>query len=240
MPSMIGTEIAPPRPAGASHTTNTLFVKKISGEIEMSKPPPMIAGVLASAAIASGATSASWLVSPKPPDSVVMFAISSPTARISPKREAVVAHHPAGVEAPPRRGAARSAGSVSDCAIAHLARPRRRTPRRASRARARRGRARGTARARGTRARGPSARRARRPRSRASRRRGRGSASAPSRRVEVVLGADVDAAGRVVEQQDLRPRGEPAGDHDLLLVAAADSVVIASSGSPSTIPRRLT
>ena len=84
MPSMIGIETAPPRPAGASHTMNTLFVKKISGEIEMSKPPLMIAGVLASAAIASGATSASWLVSPNPPDSVPMFAISRPTARISP------------------------------------------------------------------------------------------------------------------------------------------------------------
>ena len=82
---MIGTEIAPPSPAGTSQAMNTLLVKKISGEIEMSKPPPMIAGVLASAAIASGATSASWFVSPKPPDSVAMFAISRPTARISPK-----------------------------------------------------------------------------------------------------------------------------------------------------------
>ena len=56
---MIGTETAPPSPCGASQTTKTLFVRKISGEIERSKPPPMIDGALASAAIASGATSAS-------------------------------------------------------------------------------------------------------------------------------------------------------------------------------------
>src|SRR3954454_22327668 len=39
-------------------------------------------------------------------------------------------------------------------------------------------------------------------------------------RVEIALGADVDAPRRVVEQQDLRVRGQPAGHHDLLLVAA--------------------
>jgi hypothetical protein len=84
-PRMIGTETAPANPSGASHTMKTLLRQKISGEIEMSKPPPMIAGVLASAAIASGATSASWLLSPNPPDSLVMFAISSPSARSNPK-----------------------------------------------------------------------------------------------------------------------------------------------------------
>ena len=38
--------------------------------------------------------------------------------------------------------------------------------------------------------------------------------------VEVVLRADVDAAGRVVEQEDLRAEREPARDDHLLLVAA--------------------
>src|SRR6185437_1215310 len=38
--------------------------------------------------------------------------------------------------------------------------------------------------------------------------------------VEVVLGVDVDAAGGVVQQQDPRPEGEPAGDDDTLLVPA--------------------
>ena len=37
----------------------TLLTSTISGEIERSKPPPMIDGALASAAIASGATFAS-------------------------------------------------------------------------------------------------------------------------------------------------------------------------------------
>ena len=45
----------------------------------------MIDGALAIAAIASGATLASWLVRPKPPCSVVMFAMSSATARSAAK-----------------------------------------------------------------------------------------------------------------------------------------------------------
>ena len=36
------------------------------------------------------------------------------------------------------------------------------------------------------------------------------------------LGADVDALGRLVQDDDLRPRGEPLGDHHLLLVAAGE------------------
>ncbi len=56
---MIGTEMAPPSPCGASQTTKTQFVRQISGEIERSNPPPMIDGALAIAAIATGATLAS-------------------------------------------------------------------------------------------------------------------------------------------------------------------------------------
>ena len=41
-------------------------------------------------------------------------------------------------------------------------------------------------------------------------------------RVDVGLGARVDAAGRVVEHHDVRLRREPARDHDLLLVAAGE------------------
>ena len=66
-------------------------------------------------------------------------------------------------------------------------------------------------------------------------------AGAPAReqRVDVALGADVDAAGRVVEQQDPRLRREPAGDHDLLLVAAAERGDRVARDAPSTIRSRL-
>ena len=43
---------------------------------------------------------------------------------------------------------------------------------------------------------------------------------AADQRVHLGLGADVDAARRVVEQQDRWPGLEPLGEHDLLLVAA--------------------
>ena len=39
--------------------------------------------------------------------------------------------------------------------------------------------------------------------------------------LDLRLGADVDAPGRLVEDQDLRVRRQPAGEDDLLLVAAA-------------------
>ena len=39
-------------------------------------------------------------------------------------------------------------------------------------------------------------------------------------RVDLRLGADVDAAGRLVEDQDAAARRQPLGEHDLLLVAA--------------------
>ncbi len=42
--------------------------------------------------------------------------------------------------------------------------------------------------------------------------------------VDAVLGADVDAAGGLVHQHDLRRRGEPPGEHDLLLVAAGEEL----------------
>ena len=40
--------------------------------------------------------------------------------------------------------------------------------------------------------------------------------------VDLELGADVDAAGRLVQDQDARLAGEPAGEHHLLLVAARE------------------
>ena len=84
---------------------------------------------------------------------------------------------------------------------------------------ARRRRARPTPRPGGGRRRGRTARRARRCRSSRSapapRRRGRA-----DQRVHLRLGADVDAARRVVEQHHRRLRVEPLGEHDLLLVAA--------------------
>ena len=42
-------------------------------------------------------------------------------------------------------------------------------------------------------------------------------------RVEFRLGADVDAARRVVEQQHARVRSQPAGDDALLLIAAGQA-----------------
>ncbi len=39
-------------------------------------------------------------------------------------------------------------------------------------------------------------------------------------RVHVRLGGDVDAAGRLVDDQQRRSEREPAGQHDLLLIAA--------------------
>ena len=46
-------------------------------------------------------------------------------------------------------------------------------------------------------------------------------ASAPQQPVDFRLGADVDAARRLVDDQHLRREREPLGEHDLLLVAAA-------------------
>ena len=92
---MIGTEMAPPSPCGASQTTKTPFVKTISGEIERSKPPPMIDGALASAAIASGATLASWSVDAEA--AVHRWRCSrsaAPMARTSREAEAVGADRP--------------------------------------------------------------------------------------------------------------------------------------------------
>ena len=40
--------------------------------------------------------------------------------------------------------------------------------------------------------------------------------------VDLELGADVDAAGRLVQDQDARLARQPAGEHDLLLVAAGE------------------
>ena len=40
--------------------------------------------------------------------------------------------------------------------------------------------------------------------------------------VNLRLGSDVDSAGRLVEEEDLRARRDPAGDDRLLLVAAAE------------------
>ncbi len=44
----------------------------------------------------------------------------------------------------------------------------------------------------------------------------------PQQLVEFLLGADVDAACRIVEQNDPRPAHQPLGDDDLLLVAARE------------------
>ena len=49
-------------------------------------------------------------------------------------------------------------------------------------------------------------------------------------RVELRPGADVDAAGRLVEQQDLGRAEQPAREHDLLLVAAGQGADRRGSG----------
>jgi hypothetical protein len=65
--STIGTASIPPRPFGTSTMTKTAEQKVISGEIVRSKPPRplMIDGVLAIAAIASGANVANCCTQPK-------------------------------------------------------------------------------------------------------------------------------------------------------------------------------
>ena len=200
-------------------------MKKISGEIEMSKPPPMIAGALASAAIASGATSASWFGQAEA--AVLggsMFATAARRREDSAKREAVGALPIA--RRASRRGALR--GRPRRAALRRLA-PSRGQPSPSSPKNAATSVSRGQLAAvelaeqlvlaehehavhqldvlvelgRQHHDREPLAR------------------ERAEQRVEVVLGADVDAARRVVEQQDLGPEREPAGDHDLLLVAAA-------------------
>ena len=50
--------------------------------------------------------------------------------------------------------------------------------------------------------------------------RGTGVGELAQQAVELLLGADVDAAGRVVEQDHARPGQQPLADHHLLLVAA--------------------
>ena len=47
-------------------------------------------------------------------------------------------------------------------------------------------------------------------------------ASSVDDRVDLVLGADVDAAGRLVEDQHVRIGEDPLAQHDLLLVAAGE------------------
>ena len=59
-------------------------------------------------------------------------------------------------------------------------------------------------------------------------------------RVEVVLGADVDPARRIVEQQDPWAESQPAGDDHLLLVAARqrrDPVLRRAEHDPETARR---
>ena len=43
-------------------------------------------------------------------------------------------------------------------------------------------------------------------------------------RIDLVFGADVDAARRLVHDEDRRRRHQPFGDHDLLLVAAGQAL----------------
>ena len=43
-------------------------------------------------------------------------------------------------------------------------------------------------------------------------------------RVDLVLRRDVDAARRLVEEEDRRAGHQPLGDHDLLLVAAREAL----------------
>src|SRR5439155_642183 len=56
--------------------------------------------------------------------------------------------------------------------------------------------------------------------------------------VDVALGAEVDAAGRIVEEEDGRMRREPACGHDLLLIAAAerrDQVAVPPDDDPQPL-----
>ena len=53
------------------------------------------------------------------------------------------------------------------------------------------------------------------------------SASGADEVVDLVFGADVDAAGRVEQQHHAQPAGEPAGDRHLLLVAAREPAHLA-------------
>ena len=55
-------------------------------------------------------------------------------------------------------------------------------------------------------------------------------------RVDLGLGADVDAPRRLVEDQHLGLGGEPAGEHDLLLVAARE--LADRLGSDGVLTRR--
>ena len=51
--------------------------------------------------------------------------------------------------------------------------------------------------------------------------------------VDLALGADVDAARRLVEDQDVGVGGEPLADDDLLLVAARQVPAPSAAGSAS-------
>ena len=58
--------------------------------------------------------------------------------------------------------------------------------------------------------------------------------------VDLGLRADVDPARRLVEDEDLRSGRQPAGQHDLLLVAArqlADLLVERRGLAPAAAPR---
>ena len=59
------------------------------------------------------------------------------------------------------------------------------------------------------------------------------SASSREQPVDLGLRADVDAAGRLVEQQQLRPGQQLLAEHDLLLVAAGQRAAPAPSCSAS-------
>ena len=62
------------------------------------------------------------------------------------------------------------------------------------------------------------------------------SASAADQRVDLRAGADVDAAGRLVEQQHPAVAQQPAGQHDLLLVAAGQRADRAARRRPGARP----
>ena len=60
--------------------------------------------------------------------------------------------------------------------------------------------------------------------------------------VDLLLGADIEAAGRVIKDENWRPRLQPSREHDLLLVAAAEvgqSVPRSGSISRGSIRPRL-